>query len=351
MTVADHGHANKLVAGLFIVLIIMIYLFVKLIIFLCVKSRVLRYMFLTFVFVVSIWYCFRVHNSCEDWELGIGHSKILNGIGEAKIENPKYCELSIRHGLYDPHFRHGTCEQRAVSFHYDFLPDHLIDKKDEIKTIGYPRIEHLNYELIDTSKTNVIIQHIKRNLIDMDDPNVPQETKDNIEFTLNLENPDAHELKIQVKRNQTRVDELKLLREKLIEQRKEESKPPIPDYNVLIFYIDNLSRAHFHRALPKLSAWLSEFTPEKEADLQAVEYFRYHTIGRITSECLNAVFYGQSEINIKGDAQYVSRFYSDNGFITGIQRDECEYEAEQVSKDESSDQEMYAYDHYGSTIF
>jgi hypothetical protein len=351
MTVADHGQANKMLTPIFIVLIILIYLVTKLTKFLCVKSRIFSCLIITFAFGVLIWYCFKIQNSCEDWELGIGHSKILNEIGEARIENPQYCELSIRHGLYDPHWRHGTCESQQDTFDLDFLPDNLIARKDEIKRLGYPRIEHLDYDMVNTSNTKLIVQHIKRNMIDMDDPDVPQETKDNVEFTLNLDNPYNHELEIEVKRNQTRVDELLKLRAKLGEKRKEESKPPVPDYNVLIFYIDNLSRAHFHRALPKLSAWLSEFTPDKEEDLQAVEYFRYHTIGRITHESLSGTFYGQSNVEIEGDEQYISRFYSENGFITGIQRDECEYQAERVSKNNSSDQDMYAYDHYVSTIF
>lgn len=205
--------------------------------------------------------------------------------------------------------------------------------------------------MINVSQTHVLINHVKQNMINMDDPEVPQAVKDNTEFILNMDNPKRHELELEVKRNQTRVDELQTLRKKLAEKRAINSEPPLPEYNVLIFYLDNISRAHFHRALPKLSEWLSQFTPDKQADLQAVEYFRYHTVGRITSEACNALFYGQNQVSISGDSQYISRFYSENGFITGIQRDECGYQSEQVWKPNASDQAPYAYDHYASAIF
>ena len=166
------------------------------------------------------------------------------------------------------------------------------------------------------------MDYIIDKMIDMDDPEVSQELKDNTEWVLDMTDPHRHILDISVKRNSTRVEEQKLLRKQLEIERKAADLPEVPDYNVLIFYIDNISRAQFHRAFPKLTEWLSQFTPGKEADHEVVEFFRYHTIGKITSKATPGMYFGVNSVEVPDDQENIGRYFSKNGFITGYMRDE-----------------------------
>ena len=186
-------------------------------------------------------------------------------------------------------------------------------------------------------------------MIDMDDPEVSQQIKDDTEWVLDMTDPDNHILEATVKRNNTRVKELKSLRKKLKIEREKANLPEVPEQNVLIFYIDDISRVHFHRAMPKLTEWLSQFTVEKEADLEAFEYFRYHTIGRTTTKATPGMYYGVNTDHVPDDRENIGRFYSQNGFITGYMRDECDYDS-QVIGETDPPTDYYAYDHYGSTV-
>ena len=107
---------------------------------------------------------------------------------------------------------------------------------------------------------------IADDFIDMDDPEVPQRVKDNIEFVLDVSDINAHILHVELKKNQTRADEAKLLRQQVLDSDRQTGNTDRIDKDVLVFYIDNISRPNFHRKLKKLSKWLDEFADGAEAE-------------------------------------------------------------------------------------
>ena len=94
----------------------------------------------------------------------------------------------------------------------------------------------------------------------MDDPEVSQNIKDNIEFVLDVSNSDSHILHVELKKNKTRADEAKKLRQKILEEDKAKGNKHRIDKDVLIIYIDNISRPHFHRKMKNLNKWLSKYS-------------------------------------------------------------------------------------------
>ena len=98
----------------------------------------------------------------------------------------------------------------------------------------------------------------------MDDPDVPQSVKDNIEFVLDVSNDNSHILHVDLKKNYTRSEEAKQLRSKILEEDKVNGNKERIDKDVLVFYIDNISRPNFHRKLKKLSKWLGQYADELE---------------------------------------------------------------------------------------
>ena len=126
---------------------------------------------------------------------------------------------------------------------------------------------------------------IADDFIDMDDPEVPQHVKDNIEFVLDVSNSNAHILHVELKKNQTRADEAKLLRQNVLDSDRQTGNVDRIDKDVLVFYIDNISRPNFHRKLKKLSKWLDEFADGAEAEQVEI--------------CLNLTFCRMMKINRK----------------------------------------------------
>ena len=90
--------------------------------------------------------------------------------------------------------------------------------KADIKRVGYPRTEHMPNDA--KIKLKSFVRFVKQNVIDMDDPSVPQSIKDNIEYVVDITESDSDRLTIDVKRNETRCNELKEIRQKVLEEDK-----------------------------------------------------------------------------------------------------------------------------------
>lgn len=184
--------------------------------------------------------------------------------------------------------------------------------------LGFPRTENYSNQL----KANKVYYktYVRENMIDFNDPNVPQEIKDSSEFVLDLTNPETTTLNLKVKPNATRAEEQKKLREKIIKKEKKDGTYENRfDKNVMILYFDNLSRAHFYRKLPKTAQWFSKFT-SNEKELTTTQYFRYHSVYYNTLWSNNAMYYGEIK-NLKNTSQNVFDSYSENGYITGFFKD------------------------------
>lgn len=319
--------------------------FIKFMIYVFKKSWVGKIAIVVMLISATIWYTIRIHNSCEGWELGIGGIPLDNNNGECVIPKPNYCELKIREGLLDMAYFNEDCNKKKMTLHRSQLPDKL--KHRSIKKLGYPRPEAWDNQA--QYHEGIYKKEVYRNLVDMDDPEVSESVKDNIEIVVDLADDDFHKLEINVKRNETRAQELKELRKEILEKDKAINNTQRIDHNVLVLYIDNLSRAHFHRKMIELDKWLSQFTVEKDAELEATEFFRYHTISKNTYKSNNGMYYGQSaELNYD-ETMNVFHHFSENGYVTGMFRDECDMHAP-VFQEGLDRPQFYKWDHYGSTI-
>lgn len=115
-------------------------------------------------------------------------------------------------------------------------------------------------------------------VIDMDDPEVPQAIKDNIEFVIDVTDDKQHTLSFQLKKNETRAAEASRIRKQVLEKDKMVNNTERIDKDVLIIYMDNISRVHFHRKMKKLSKWLDQYaydTYDYEVSLHSYR-FRSH---------------------------------------------------------------------------
>ena len=293
-----------------------------------------------------IWYFLRIRHSCQGWEKGIGGISIDNTNGECIVPTPSYCELTIRDGFMDMAHHNEQCEKKKMKIDTKQWPENL-QKRSNVTKIGYPRPEKWSNDI----KTHEVLykQAVYENIVDMNDPEVKKEVKDNIEIIIDMTDEDFHKIEVDVKRNNTRAEELKIIREQVLRQDEIDNNTQRVDHNVIVLYIDNISRAHFHRKMHEFNDWLEQFTEDKNAELEATEFMRYHTVSKNTYKSNNAMYYGESADLNYNETTNVFHHFSENGYITGMFRDECDMSTALFEEDLERPH-FYNWDHYGSTI-
>lgn len=121
-----------------------------------------------------------------------------------------------------------------------------------------------------------------------------------------------------IQRNKTLIKE----REKIIKKKKLLYK------NILILFLDTLSRAHFHRKFPKTIKFLNKFskyeTNESKKNMTIFQYFKYNSLFTYTDPNLKAAYYGAKN---DGSGIHFSNFFKNNGYIIGRVNAFCEKES------------------------
>ena len=154
-------------------------------------------------------------------------------------------------------------------------------------------------------------------------------------------------MEIDVKRNETRVEELKKIRADFLKSKEGDSTVDVIDHNILIFYIDTMSRPHLERMLPKFYQYLGKFV-HNDPDVQAYQFFRYHSVRYNTYENNHAMYYGTMG-DFQDDTHNVFKHFSDSGYITALIRDQCEAESINLKPGHPTPTDrMYRWDHYAT---
>lgn len=140
-------------------------------------------------------------NSCHNWSQGFHDTFIDNTTGNCKIYPPKICYFEILHGVFDfPKLFGETCEKIYTdpSNLLDYIPD------KSAKFIGFPRTEL--FKLFPDSQYTILQHSVAKNIINMEDPNISEDIKNDVEVTINYyKNP--HEVNIDLKVNHTLIKE------------------------------------------------------------------------------------------------------------------------------------------------
>ena len=361
MTANEHGSLNRIIFLVVVALTFLVYGIVLLFIFLYKNYR--KIFWTASVILVALWlmfYFIRINGSCEGWEYGLGGRKLDNSLGHCKVPIPTSCELQIRSGALAIYKFGNECENTQNTFNFNTLPEGLKERKSEIKRIGYPRVEDFATKI--KVNQNTFRDHVYENYFDMDDPKVSEEIKNNTEFYIDVSNPNEHKIVFEFKPNKTRAEEQKKVYEESVRKEKEEgSYGQRIDKNMLILYIDNISRAHFYRKMPKTAEWLEKFMKDeeieneesdeeiektKEDEYSIFQFFRYHGVYFNTQFSNSALWYGSIH-EVKNTSTNVFDSFQRHGYMTGFFKDSCETRASEI-RDETLIN--HRYDHFGGEI-
>ena len=206
-----------------------------------------------------------------------------------------------------------------------------MDKNSKI--IGFPRTN--NWDWMRDSQRKYYNQKVRNEIINMEDPNIPDYIKDEIETIVNFKEQPA-KVHIDLKFNKSLSED----RNKILST--EKGKKLFK--NVLLFYTDSISRADYRRKLPNLHKWIDQYFRgvSNSTSHEAFQFFKYHGVGRYTLLNNLPSFWGTYSLQTKYGKYYIENFKK-SGYVTGTAQNHCARET--VPSDDIMEISFSGFDH------
>ena len=326
----DHGLFNFI--GYLILQILILISIVPFNILLCIMKR--KNKFLQITYIITLFSSFIsiliIYNSniinCDEWPKGLNNSYIENNSLKygCQIVFPKICPYKLLNKIQD---YTKIFKKNCKNYLIHGSKNKLIEKSrspfinDKVKRIGYPLTNKdpiCNLDMINNK--NFVEEYFFKNLVDMDDIYVLQKYyKDKTpEVEVDFTNNTQGKLLINLHYNETLSKERFLL----------ENKTKPYSQNVMVLYIDSVSRANSIRKLKKTLKFVEQFMNFKGGynkkfpteNFHSFQFFKYHAFKFHTSDNFPILFFGQLSDLKK---VIITKYFKENGYITGYAGDFC----------------------------
>ena len=334
--ILNHGKYNFIVFSISSLLIILFLLSIYMIyrFFRTIKYLYLIIAILALIFCFLIYYIFtkkyKKTYSCENWDKTLNSTYIYEDIdSKCNIQKPKgFCYMNKIYNYFDLTLANQiNCSNRNENEYHNFLKALKNENLSSVKIFGFPYTNNLNRNFI-TNETKNISEYIFNNLINLENSTMTSETI--LDFSKNK----FGDLKINFTKNIT----LSNLRKNIVLNNLKNQKESIYD-NILLILLSSTSRAHFQRAMPKLSKFISKLMGyEPFPIMTAYQYSKFYNFPFIEQN-IQSMFYKKTVNN-----SYINslKYFKENGYITGKVIDKCEKKVETLDEIEW-DHENYAY--------
>ena len=326
----DHGFFNFV--GYFSLLFIIIIFFIPFNILICIiqcKSTILKviYTMVLSTFIISIIYLYHVNIiDCDDWPKGLNNSFIDNNSSKygCQIVFPKICPYRFLSKFQDYTKILGKkCENNKL---FGSKENILMNSKspflnEKANRIGYPltnKDPSCNLDFIDGH--NLLVEYLYKNLVDMDNKVILDKYyKDKMpEIEVDFTNNTQGKMIINVNFNETLSKQRTLL---------ENENIPYSN-NIMVLYIDSVSRANSMRNLKKTTKFFEKFMSIQggfnkkypSEVYHSFQFFKYHSFQLLTSANFPILFSGQPRFSKN---VFITKYLKKNGYITGYTQDFC----------------------------
>ena len=347
----DHGFFNFFFYFIILGIITLILFPFDLIIY-CSKGKKrisILLIYLSFFFI-SI-YIFIFHLSkCSGWSRGLNDTYIDNDNTKygCQIQIPRKCVYKILGSIQDYTKLGGkNCtksnnkEMKDIIF--KFSKSSYIN--NTANRVGFPLTNKDPICFLDNNK--YIYKYVFANLVDMDNKEILDKYfKEKIpEIYIDFNNEGIGKLIIDIKFNKTLSNERKLL---------EKNSNPYSN-NILLLYIDSLSRANAIRQLNKTMKFIKLFMSYKGAfnkkypseNFHSFQFFKYQSFYGYTTTNYPFLFFGQKKENKNKIIR--TKYLKEKGYITSNVNDYCQIDATKnyhnYSIDEMYDHQFLICDH------
>jgi len=325
----DHGYFN-FYGGISIVFLLLLVLipFNGFIILINKNNKIYLSIYSGFLIIIFIIYIYIANSymNCNDWAKGLNNTYIDNNIKihGCRIEFPKFCPYKLGKYAFDLTRWKGiecyknTEDTKKVLLKFSESPFININTK----RIGFPLVNKepdlLSFFI---EHNNTLQKYTQKNLVDMDNiPLVEKVYKENKpELIVDYQHNPNGEIIIDLKFNKT-----------LSEERKKLENNGIIPYakNIIILYIDSVSRVYSNRQLKKTVKFIEQFMPYKGKNNQILksenfhsfQFFKYHSFKGYTFENYPRIFYGNRAGN---NIIRITKYFKENGYVTSYSNEEC----------------------------
>ena len=334
----DHGAFNLI--GLFVVLFLssLSLLFLKLIFVLFrIKNK---YKLILIIVLLFLYNAQTNPTNCDDWPKGLNNTFIENDKNKygCQIVFPKKCHYKIISYTQDfsllSHIRCSNKKKNARNNILKFANSPYVNKNT--MKFGFP-LTNNEEGLKDGKDDNILKAYTKHNLIDMDNA-IPSDLP-KPEYIVDFSKDSYGELIIDLNYNLS-----------LSLERKKSEINSIPySENILILYIDSVSRQNAIRKLKRTLKFFEKFMPynggcnEKypNENFHSFQFFKYHSFRGVTSGNFPKLFYG-NDPKYAHDFVRITRYLKQNGYVTSYAIDYCQKDNARTNHNLSKDE---LYDH------
>ena len=293
--------------------------------------------------------------NCNDWKFGLNNTYIKEDIHKygCKIRIPKTCAYKIGKFIFDNSRKNNSLCNEKVDTKRKLLENSKNKYINlETKRIGYPLPnKNKNIHKAISIKSDEVLKFFQNNYIDMDNHTLVKTIFNDSqpEIIIDYNKNPFGEININVQFNKTLSDERK---------QNEINSTPYSE-NIIILFIDSVSRAYSIRSLKKTLNFVEQFMQYEGSynrkfpyeNFHSFQFFKFHSFGFYTRFNYPPVFYGR----IKGKLVRNIKFLKEFGYVTGFGNDMCLREptntGHNMTEDELSDHEMLICDPNMKHIF
>ena len=299
---------------------------------------------MAFLIFFFFFYIYIIHNNlnCKDWFKGLNNTYIENDVKKfgCQIKFPKFCPYKIGAYFLDiSKIFKKMCGQNLNNKKKILKFSNSEYINENTTRIGYPLTNKDPECLNQFKKKNYISLYVKKNLIDMDNKEILNKTKTNIpEIIVDFSKDNNGKLIINVNYNESLSKERKKLENNL----KSFSE------NILILYLDSVSRNNGLRQLKKTFKFIEKFMLYKgysnklypNEKYHAFQFLKYHSFKFQTPGNYPKLFYGRK----KGENMIrITKHLKKNGYVIAFTNDMCKFDScslpHIMTQEEASDHE------------
>ena len=326
----DHGYFNFLYYFILLIIMSLLLIPVNCFIICCVNKIISTKLIIIYFLIINFIYIFlrTIGTNCNDWSKGLNNTYIENDKSKygCQIQVPKICiykslefyqDYSKLIGKNCTNFKNGRKQKGNIL---------KVSKSPYInettKRIGYPLLNKEEMTFLDyPDSRNSLRQYFLKNLVDMDNKKILNQYFKNKfpEIEVNFTNIKEPKININLHFNKSLSNERKLL---------EKNSEPYSD-NVLLLYLDSLSRVNALRQLKKTTKFFEKFMSYKggfhykypSENFHSFQFFKYHSFRGHTAINYPFLFFGQNRNN--KNKVLITKFFKENGYITSEATDWC----------------------------
>ena len=323
----DHGYYNLI--GCFLILIIIFIGLIPFNIVICIqkdKKFMPIYILSLFIILYSMNYAFNKNFMiCDDWIKGLNNSFIENNKTKygCMISLPQICPYKIGKYFMDiTKLKRIKCKNRYKNISNKLMQLYKSPYiKNNTKRIGYPIINKENIYYLDYMETErILYKYFLNHLIDMD----------NKDLINNLSLKYLPEIEIDFSNNTHGNMNINLNYNKKLSEKRKLKEKYVNSYsnNLMVLYIDSVSRANSLRQLKKTLNFFEKFMSFKggynknfpSENYHSFQFFKYHSFYFHTRGNYPILYYGNTRDK---NNTLITKFLKKNGFITCYCNDFC----------------------------